>query len=104
MYLPLAGVIGGRAVVTAFVILGILSEVAGLAALLVGTERRFDGPLGKSDRAFAVGAICFALGCGAQPGIWLMYAMILLIILAVMTISNRTRRAVDAATKPKVNA
>ena len=35
--------------------LAILSEYAGVMAPLIGAERRYDGPMGKSDRAFAFG-------------------------------------------------
>ncbi|UUM26574.1 CDP-alcohol phosphatidyltransferase family protein [Acinetobacter colistiniresistens] len=34
------------------VFLAILSEYAGVMAPLIGQERRYDGPMGKSDRAF----------------------------------------------------
>jgi len=34
------------------VFLAVLSEYAGVMAPLIGQERRYDGPMGKSDRAF----------------------------------------------------
>jgi CDP-diacylglycerol--glycerol-3-phosphate 3-phosphatidyltransferase len=94
--LPLAKTIH-PALVPTFVVLGIISEMAGVAALQIGAERRYDGPLGKSDRAFAIGAICFVLGCGAPAGLWLEIALVLLILLAAVTIANRSRRALETA-------
>lgn len=37
--------------------LAILSEYAGVMAPLIGAERRYDGPMGKSDRAFSFGLL-----------------------------------------------
>jgi CDP-diacylglycerol---glycerol-3-phosphate 3-phosphatidyltransferase len=94
LYLPLAlvpGVRGSLVVVT--VVLGIISEMAGVVAIQVGAERRYDGPLGKSDRAFAFGFIAFLLGCGVAPGRWLDWVLAILIMMAVVTILRRSRRA-----------
>ena len=41
--------------------LAILSEYAGVMAPLIGQERRYDGPMGKSDRAFWTSIICIIL-------------------------------------------
>ncbi|WP_180162733.1 CDP-alcohol phosphatidyltransferase family protein [Acinetobacter sp. YH12069] len=38
--------------------LAILAEYTGVMAPLVGQERRYDGPMGKSDRAFVFSIIC----------------------------------------------
>ena len=72
LYLPLALVPGvPAALLTVVVVLGVISEMAGVVAVQIGAERRYDGPLGKSDRAFAFGLIAFLLGCGVAPGQWL---------------------------------
>lgn len=34
-----------------------LTEYAGVLGLMVGAQRRYDGPMGKSDRAFVVGVL-----------------------------------------------
>jgi len=98
LYLPLALVAGVSPVaVTLLVVLGIVSEMAGVVALQVGAERRYDGPLGKSDRAFAVGLVFFLLGCGVPTGTWLNLALWAMAALAVVTILNRSRRALVIA-------
>ncbi len=71
MYLPLALVPGvPPAWVVLFVLVGILSEMAGVLAALVGGERRYDGPMGKSDRALLVGTLALLLALGLRPGVW----------------------------------
>jgi CDP-diacylglycerol--glycerol-3-phosphate 3-phosphatidyltransferase len=44
-----------------FIGLSIINEFAGFMGKLIGKERRYDGPMGKSDRAFLVGIICWIL-------------------------------------------
>ena len=73
--------------------LGIISEMAGVVAVQIGAERRYDGPLGKSDRAFAFGLIAFLLGCGVPSGKWLTILLSVLVVMAVVTIVRRARRA-----------
>jgi CDP-diacylglycerol--glycerol-3-phosphate 3-phosphatidyltransferase len=107
LYLPLALVPGvPAALITVLVVLGIISEMAGVVAVQIGAERRYDGPLGKSDRAFVFGLIAFLLGCGVQPGRWLVIALSVLLFMAVVTIVRRGRRArlwADSSLPPDTN-
>jgi len=41
-----------------FILLSIINEFCGLMAKVIFGERRYDGPMGKSDRAFLIGIIC----------------------------------------------
>jgi CDP-diacylglycerol--glycerol-3-phosphate 3-phosphatidyltransferase len=92
LYLPFALVPGIEAIVVVVsVLLAALSEMAGVVALQVGAERRYDGPMGKSDRAFAFGLIAFLLGLGLIPAIWLSWAIGLVALLTAWTIINRVR-------------
>ena len=94
IYLPIALVPEvPAALVVVLVVLGIISEMAGVVAVQIGAERRYDGPLGKSDRAFAFGLIAFLLGCGVQPGAWLTWLLAVLILMADITIIRRARQA-----------
>ncbi|HJQ78347.1 MAG TPA: CDP-alcohol phosphatidyltransferase family protein [Lacipirellulaceae bacterium] len=96
LYLPVALVPGvPAALVVAAVVLGIISEMAGVVAVQVGARRRYDGPFGKSDRAFAFGLIALLLGCGVSAGRWLDVVLIVMIGLSVVTIFNRSRRALQ---------
>ena len=94
LYLPLALVPGFHTgLVIGIVLASILNEFAGVLAIQIGSERRYDGPMGKSDRAFIFGAICLALGLGAQPGKWLDIILAVIFALAIVTIWNRSRKA-----------
>lgn len=78
-----------------------LSELAGALAPMVGVERRYDGPMGKSDRAFVFGALGLYVGLsGPLPdaAFWLMPLIALCI---GWNIVNRTRRGASAAGKSR---
>jgi CDP-diacylglycerol--glycerol-3-phosphate 3-phosphatidyltransferase len=75
------------------VVLAIIGEMTGVVAVQVGASRRYDGPLGKSDRAFAFGALGLLLGCGVPRGRWLDVVLALLVVLSAGTIFNRARQA-----------
>jgi len=94
IYLPFAMVPGiAPALVVLAVLLAILTEMAGVVAVQIGASRRYDGPMGKSDRAFAFGLLALMLALGIDIGGW---ANLLLGIVALMlawTVVNRCRRA-----------
>lgn len=94
LYLPLALVPGmPAAMIAVLVLLAVIGEMAGVIGVQIGGRRRYDGPLGKSDRALALSLLSLALGCGAPAGAWLHIAVGILIGLAGITIINRARRA-----------
>ena len=96
LYLPLALVPGvpGALVVT-LVVIAIVTEMAGVVAIQVGASRRYDGPFGKSDRAFLFGLLALLLGGGVPTGHghWVALLLWLCIILGLLTIWNRSRNA-----------
>lgn len=76
-----------------------VSEMAGALGPMVGAPRRFDGPMGKSDRALVFGALGLYSGLGfALPEVafWLMPAVALLIGCNIVL---RVHRGAAAATK-----
>lgn len=98
LYLSLATVAGVRPVlVVLLVLLAILSELAGVVAVQIDASRRYEGPMGKSDRAFVIGALGLALGLGVAPGPWTDWLLIGMSALIVFTIYNRCRRALREA-------
>ena len=52
--------------VGAIVLLAAMSEMAGVLGAVVGGERRYDGPMGKSDRAFVFGVFGLVVALGGQ--------------------------------------
>lgn len=94
LYLPLALVPGVSVKWIVFaVILAIIAEMTGVIAIQIGAQRRYDGPMGKSDRALVFGLLCLLSGLGWIRTIWINYALMALVVLLMATIFNRTRRA-----------
>lgn len=97
LILPMALVSPQAALPVAVTLLAIVSEMTGVIGLMVGASRRYDGPLGKSDRAFVLGSVGLLLGVGVAPGPWLDGLWTLLCVLLVLTIINRVRHALKEA-------
>lgn len=94
LYLPLALIpgVGTIPAITAVVLAG-LTELAGVVAVQIGASRRYDGPAGKSDRAFIYGAIYLSLGLGLSPVGWMPAVLTVLNVLLAFTVINRIRKA-----------
>ena len=98
LYLPFAVVAPfGWGSVGAVIFLSAVSEMAGALGPMVGSPRQYDGPMGKSDRAFVFGALGLWLGlAGSLPGwaLWLMPAVALAIAVNVIKrVHSGTRQA-----------
>ena len=92
LYLPFALVPGISAELIILIVFASLHvEMTGVVAVLVGASRRYDGPMGKSDRAFVFGllGLLIALGVPLQP--WVNPALAVVAALAAWTIINRAR-------------
>ncbi|GGC98236.1 CDP-alcohol phosphatidyltransferase family protein [Undibacterium terreum] len=76
----------------AVVIAALLAEFAGVSAALIGSPRRFDGPMGKSDRAFVFGLLALMHFYAASPS-WQNGLLGLSLLLLGYTIFNRLRQA-----------
>ena len=98
LYLPFALVPGLNPIlVIAIVILAIFTEMAGIVAIQIGASRRYDGPMGKSDRAFVFGALALVLGLGVEPATWMNIALLAVAALTAWTTINRCRKALAEA-------
>lgn len=94
LYLPLAWVPGLNVpLIELIVVLAVMSEMTGVLGQTIGASRRYDGPMGKSDRAFWLGALALALGLGLEPGRWLDAVLLLIVVLLMLTMFNRAHRA-----------
>lgn len=103
LYLPLALIAGFCPyLTTGIVLLAIISEMAGVVAVQIGASRRYDGPMGKSDRALVLGTLAFLVGVGVPTGRWLDVALGLVVLLLVVTICNRCRTALREAAQGAV--
>lgn len=94
LYLPLCAVAGfDPRLVVGIVLAGTIAEMTGVIGVQVGASRRYDGPMGKSDRAFVFGALGLALALGAPAGAWLDVMLVIALLLSLVTIANRARGA-----------
>ena len=96
LYLPFAlltGAIPWLIVLTVF--LAVLSEFCGVLAQTIGTDRRYDGPMGKSDRAFLFGTYALVIAIWPQMLIWSWVVFSIASLLLLTTCFNRCYRALN---------
>ena len=99
LYLPFAFVPPFNwQMVGAAIFLAALSEMTGVVGVMTGASRRYDGPMGKSDRAFVFSliAIWIAVTGGTLP-IWSGAIMWAIAALTAITIVNRIRGGLKEA-------
>jgi CDP-diacylglycerol---glycerol-3-phosphate 3-phosphatidyltransferase len=75
------------------VLFAVLTEMTGIIAVQIGASRRYDGPMGKSDRAFVFGALGLLLGLNLPIVFVVRYVLWLVLVLLSLTIVNRARKA-----------
>src|SRR5690606_29995451 len=73
-------------------LLAVISEYAGVMGPMVGASRRYDGPMGKSDRALVFGLIGAGVASSLLPLDWIDPLLMLLCALLAYTLFNRVRR------------
>lgn len=94
LYLPFAVIPGiPKALLVVVVIVAVFTEMTGVVAVQIGAGRRYDGPMGKSDRAFVFGTLALLLALGVPAGAWLVVVFGAMSVLLVLTVVNRARRA-----------
>lgn len=92
LYLPFAFLPHfGALEIGVFVFLAALSEMTGAVGPMIGASRRYEGPLGKSDRAFVLGALGLAIGLGLPPQAWQGGIFWTLSALLALTVFNRVQ-------------
>jgi CDP-diacylglycerol--glycerol-3-phosphate 3-phosphatidyltransferase len=94
LYLPFAYLPGFDPLLMGVVIvLAVISEMTGVVGVMTGSSRRYDGPMGKSDRAFVFGALALWIGLGGpvapEAAYWFSVGMA---VLLAATIVNRVRK------------
>jgi len=94
LYLPLAAVPGfSPPLLVLIVLFAVFTEMIGVIGVQIGASRRYDGPMGKSDRAFAFGALGLLLGLGVPVASAIIYILGIVLSLLGITVVNRARHA-----------
>ena len=92
LYLSLLALPGVSApLVCLLVFSAALTELAGVLGLMVGAQRRYDGPMGKSDRAFVIGALGLLLALKLLPPALVSWVVAAMCVLCGWTVVNRIR-------------
>ncbi|VVO01800.1 CDP-alcohol phosphatidyltransferase family protein [Pseudomonas fluorescens] len=73
-------------------LLALFSEYSGVLGPMVGASRRYDGPMGKSDRAFVLGVVAVAIAVGWISALWINAVFAIIAALLVYTLINRVRQ------------
>lgn len=93
LYLPFAFLTGlFSPLLIIVVIMALITEFAGVIAVMIGSVRRYDGPMGKSDRAFSFSLLAIFV-VAKLPPVWLNGILSVVLILLCMTLFNRLRQA-----------
>ncbi len=94
LYLPLAIILPfDSSLMVLIVLLAVVSELTGVVAVQIGASRRYDGPMGKSDRAFVFGALGLLLGLQLPIFRVVIPVQWIVLVLLLVTIVNRARGA-----------
>ncbi len=94
LYLPLATILPFDPILVVLVVLlAIISEMTGVLGVQIGASRRYDGPMGKSDRAFVFGTLGLLLGLQLPIFPIVLPVLWIVLLLLLVTILNRSRGA-----------
>ena len=77
-----------------FIILSIINEFSGVLAKSISGERRYDGPMGKSDRASLIGILCLLFYFGFEVGPYLNYVFGVAVFMVVLSTLIRLKNAI----------
>ena len=92
LYLPFALLAGvSPLLVIVVVLLAVISEYTGVLGPMIGASRRYDGPMGKSDRALCFGVLGAGVASGLLSALWINLLLGLILALLLYTLYNRVR-------------
>ncbi|MCX7208545.1 MAG: CDP-alcohol phosphatidyltransferase family protein [Proteobacteria bacterium] len=91
LYLPFCLISNQPAWIIAAVFLAFLTEFIGVLGPSMGAARRYDGPMGKSDRAFVYGGFALLLGFFPAIAVWTSALFAITAGLMLWTCLNRAK-------------
>lgn len=81
--------------IVVFLCLSIINEFAGLLGKVISGERRYDGPMGKSDRAFLIGVYGLLAFFNGTVNEYMFYVFLLINILLMLSTYLRVKRTLN---------
>lgn len=76
-----------------FICLSIVNEFSGILAKAISGERRYDGPMGKSDRAFIIGLYGLLAFFGLNHFAYTQYIILVIILMLCISTFIRLKKA-----------
>ncbi|MBP1167191.1 MAG: CDP-alcohol phosphatidyltransferase family protein [Chryseobacterium culicis] len=83
--------------IVVFIVLSIINEIAGVMGKIVGKERRYDGPMGKSDRALILGLYGLLTLFGVNITVVSPYIFGIIIVLLLISTYTRLKKSLNEA-------
>ena len=83
--------------IVVFIVLSVINEFAGLLGKAIGKDRRYDGPMGKSDRALLLGIYGIVAFIGVNISGYSNYIFGAVILLLVLSTFTRLKKALNDA-------
>ncbi len=80
--------------VAVFVFLAIMTEFVGVTVATISGDRRYDGPMGKSDRALFWGVVAFVAAIGVPLHPWINWALLAAVGLLLLTVYRRINKGI----------
>jgi CDP-diacylglycerol--glycerol-3-phosphate 3-phosphatidyltransferase len=84
-------------IIVVFIMMSIINEFAGLMGKVIGKERRYEGPMGKSDRALILGMYGLGVFSGANIADYSQYIFGLIILLLFISTYVRLKKSLNEA-------
>lgn len=78
-----------------FIAMSIINEFAGVMGKVISNQRNYDGPMGKSDRAFILGLYGLACLCGADISSYSIYIFSVINLLLLVSTWIRIKKALN---------
>lgn len=90
LYLPFALIAPFQGIwIGSIILLAALTEMTGVLGQVIGRTRQYQGPMGKSDRAFVFGALGLAVALMPSLPSWLWWLQMLLLVALAWTVIRR---------------
>ncbi len=78
-----------------FIALMIINEFVGVLGKAMGGARRYDGPMGKSDRALFFGLLCVVVFLFPMVLSWIYYLIILVVLAMLLSTITRIKNSLN---------